>query len=398
MTLPTVHPFLMGILRGTDLEALVLPALEDQAWEKIVRDATQQELLPILYRWLKTSNSGRMPPALILDQIKERVWRLTAWNLVLAQELASILRAFEVRRVACVPLRGLALAELLYGDITVRPMGDIDLLVHKKDLPAVAETLNGLGFQELDRRLGFAQAFYYTLEFFKDRHNGVIVEPHWTIAYPPFGDRVNMDMVWKRCVRGQVVGIDTWLLDRADLIVHLCLHLIHHSDKAPLLWFYELDRFLRQEKAALDWSQVLRVARQTGLELLLVQVLGKVMDLFDSPIPDHVVSELRSQLTPHRGRVVGASVESRMVRLLANYSGVHGGEQFALLFTIKGLRPRFRYALALLFPSPQFMLLRYGLSTRKPLGLYYIARVVHLSWKGLKWLAGLLVSGGTPRQ
>jgi hypothetical protein len=238
--------------------------------------------------------------------------------------------------------------------------------------------------------------------FFKDRHRRVIVEPHWTIAYPPFADKVNMDMVWKRCVRGQVVGVDTWLLGRADLLVHLCLHLIHHSDKAPLLWFYELDRFLRQEKTALDWSQVLLVARQTGLELFLVQVLGKVMDLFDSPVPDRVLSQLRTQLTHDRGRAVGTSVESRMVRLLASYSGVDCGEEFAMLFTIKGLRPRVQYALALLFPSPQFMLLRYGLSTRKPLGLYYIARVVHLSWKGLKWLAGLLVSGGnhpqSPRQ
>ena len=298
----------------------------------------------------------------------------------------------------CVPLRGPALADLLYGDATARPMGDLDLLVHKEDLQGVAVILKELGFQEMDRRPGFAQAFSYTLEFFKDGHSWVIVEPHWTIAYPPFADRVDMDMVWKRCVRGQVVGVDTWLLDRTDLLVHLCLHLIHRGDSAPLLWFYELDRLLRQEKTALDWAQVLLVARQAGLGLFLAEALGKVKSLFDSPIPDEVLSQLRAQFTACPARAVGTSVESRMVRLLAGGSRVDGVESFALLFTIKGLRAKARYALALLFPSSQFMLLHYGLSSRKQLALCYLTRVVHLYWEGLKGVGGLLVSSRTPRK
>ena len=298
----------------------------------------------------------------------------------------------------CVPVRGLALAELLYGDITARPMGDLDLLVRKEDLQGVAAILEELGFQAMDRRPGFASAFSCTLEFFKDRHGWVIVEPHWTIAYPPFADRVHMDIVWKRCVRGQVVGVDAGLLGRTELLVHLCFHLIHQGDNAAFLWFYELDRLLRQEKTALDWSQVLLVARETGLELFLAEVLGTVKGLFDSPIPDHVVSQLRTQLTRYPARAVGTSVESRMVRLLAGESRVDGLESFALLLAIKGLRAKLRYALALLFPSPQFIRLRYGLSSRRQLGLWYLTRVVYLCWQGLKGIGGLLVSSRTPRQ
>ncbi len=394
MAPPTVHPFLTGFLRAADLEGLTPPSPEDQAWQEIIRDATQQGLLPILYRWLKTSDSGQMPSASIQDQIKERVVGLAARNVLLAQELASILRAFEVRQVACVPVRGLALAELLYGDVTARPMGDIDLLVRKEDLPEVAEGLKGLGFKEMDRRPGFATAFSSTLEFCKDRHGWVIVEPHWSIAYPPFADRVDMDQVWKRCVRGRVVGVDTWLLGRADLLVHLCFHLIHGGDNAPLLWLYELDRLLRQEKAALDWPQVMLLARETGLALFLAEVLGKVKGLFDSPIPDEALSELNAQLTPAPAR----AVESRLVRLLAGGSRVDGRESFALLFMIKGFRAKLRYAFALLFPSPEFMRLHYGLSSRKQLALCYLTRVVRLCWEGLKGIGGLLVSSRTPRQ
>ncbi len=312
--------------------------------------------------------------------------------------MRSILRACETKGVACAPLRGLVLSELLYGDITARPMGDIDLLVRKEDLPEVADALKGLGFHEVDRRPGFAAAFSSTLEFFKDRHGSVIVEPHWSIAYPPFADRVEMDQVWKRCARGRVVDVETWLLGRADLLVHLCFHLIHRGESAPLLWLYELDRLLRQEKSALDWPQVMLLARETGLELFLAEVLGKVKGLFDSPIPDEVLSELNAQLTPASAQAVTTAVEARMVRLLAGQSRVDGLESFALLFTIKGIRAKLRYAFALLFPSPEFMRLHYGLSSRRQLALYYLTRIVHLCWEGLKGIRGLLLSSRTSRQ
>src|SRR5574337_1029339 len=389
---PIVHSFLMGLLRGAQLEALAPPSPDDQAWEEIIRDATQQGLLPILYRRLKTSDSRYLPSALRLDQIKEDVVGAAARNALLAHELGSILRACAASGVACAPLRGLALAELLYGDITARPMGDIDLLVRKENLQEVTAILKGLEFGELDHRFGFAQTFSYTLEFFKDQRGGVIVEPHWSIAYPPFVDRVEMDAVWKRCVWGRVVGVDTWLLGRADLLLHLCLHAIHQGKSAPLLWFYEIDRLLRHELTALDWRQVVFIARETGLELFLTEVLGKVKDLFGSPIPDLVLSELGNRLASRSARATGISMERLMAHLLAADSCLDGREEFVLLFTMKGLRAKFQYALTLLFPSFQYMLLRYGLTSRRQLPLCYLTRVVHLCWEALKGISGLLRS------
>ena len=53
-------------------------------------------------------------------------------------------------------------------------------------------------------------------------------------------------------MRGRVLGTETWLLGREDLILHLCLHIIHSGRTAPLLWFVELDGLLRE--AAIDWA------------------------------------------------------------------------------------------------------------------------------------------------
>ena len=85
MTPPTVHPFLMGLLLGTSVEALAPSSLNAQAWKQIIRDGARQGLLLILYRWIKTSDSGRMPPAALLDQVKESAVALAARNVLMAQ-------------------------------------------------------------------------------------------------------------------------------------------------------------------------------------------------------------------------------------------------------------------------------------------------------------------------
>lgn len=382
MTSSAVHPFLMGLVGGSDPGTLLPLAPGSLDWEEVVREAHAQGLIPLLYRSLKGSEMGRELPVGVADRLEAQFFGVAARNMLLAAELKEILRAFEDQRLPCAPLRGLALAEALYGDITARPMGDLDLLVQKEDLPRVARILRELGFREIDRRPGFAQAFSYSLEFFKDRHGWIIVEPHWTITYPPFADRVDMEGVWERCARGRVVGVEAWLLGREDVLLNLCLHLAHRDGSAPLLWFFELDRLLRREQDAIDWSRVLSVASQAKQGALLFRALGRVKALFDTPIPDPVLDQPAVELP--------RSVEGRLARLLAEGSTVDGKESLALLFTLAGFSAKFSYALALLFPSPEFMRLEYGLTRRGQLGFAYVRRGCRLAWESLKGVVKLL--------
>lgn len=380
MRLPAVHPFLLSLLKtGADSTAPARPSPESHdEWTTIVGDAVRHGLAAILYRRLNESGwIPKLPPA-PMDELKAHVFKQAARNMSLAREAAAILRAFASRQVLCAPVRGLALAELLYGEITTRPMGDLDLLVRKEDLHAVAETLLELGFQAIDRRPGFARAYSNAMEFVKHSHGWVIVEPHWSIAYPPFADRVDMDAVWIRSTRGQVVGTDTWLLSPEDYLLHLCLHLIHRRDDAPLLWFYELDRFIRLTDVALDWSQVAQTARETGQTLLIAEVLERTRSLFETPIPQQVCSQ------------VGWSAGDGVAHLLAGNSRADGRESLALFFAIKGLRAKMRYALALLFPSSEFMRVNYRLSSRSRIGFCYLRRIASLACKALKGILGLL--------
>ncbi len=382
MTPPVVHPFLMGAVRGGDPARLLALAPADGDWEKIVADAAAHGLAPLLRRWLRKADLDRQLPEGLRARLEAERAGVAARNLLLAGELAGVLRALAGRGLPCAPLRGLALAERLHGDLTARPMGDIDLLARREHLAEVTAVLSDLGFAEMDRRPGFARAYSHTLEFFKDRHGWIMIEPHWTLAYPPFVDRLDMEAVWRRCVRGRVVGVETWLLPPEELLLHLCLHLAHRDESAPLLWLYELDRLVRQEAETLDWSCFLSLVRDAKLEPLLSQILGTARALLETPVPDRVLVQLARD---RRG-----SAEARLARLVGGASRVDGKESLAVFFALQGLGAKLRYVLALLFPSPEFMRREYALTRPRELGPAYVRRVCHLSREGLNGVVKLL--------
>jgi hypothetical protein len=250
-------------------------------------------------------------------------------------------------------------------------MGDIDLLVRKEDLHRVQAMFRNLGFTEMDRRPGFASAFSYTFKFFVERSFMVIVEPHWTIAYPPFADRLDMEAVWGRCVPARVVGEQTLSLGRED-------HLTHRDD-APFLWVCELDRYIRQESDAMRWEIVLSVSREARIEKLVVRALNEAVTMLRTPVPADVIDSFD-----------GRSGQTRpLAQRLVETSKVDGVESLATFFAVKGIGAKFRYALALLFPQPSFMMLEYGLTHRRQLATTYARRLCWFSWQAAKGLLHL---------
>src|SRR5205085_9920132 len=146
----------------------------------------------------------------------------------------------------------------------------------------VEKTLGALGFRPVDRRAGFAREFSYTLELAR---GGVVVEPHWTLAYPPFADALDMERVWARCRPGRVAGEPAVLLSAESVLLNLCLHLIHKAPDVPLLWLLDIDRLIRCEAGAIDWDELIALTRSACVEHQVGAALRDVVDLLGTPLP-----------------------------------------------------------------------------------------------------------------
>ena len=374
---PDHLPLLLGLLKGEGFSRLPPSRPEHDFWEGFLQAASRNALIPLIRPKLESPEmEGRVPTA-IMETMKEECAKLAARRMVLADELRHILAVFESGGIFCAPMRGLALSERLHGH-GLRPMGDIDLMVRREDVRRLPPLFADMGYSEMDRRPGFARAYSYSLEFFKDRLGWTIVEPHWTIAYPPFSSRLDMEPVWRRCVRASVCGIRTWSLGAEDLALHLCLHAAHRGKDAPLLWFYELGRLLELERGAFDWDVFMFTVRGAGLEPVTAPALRKTKDWMDAPVPDSFLRSLEN----------GAASRGGLSRLVAE-SPLDGSESLAAFFAIPGALPKLRYALSLLFPSPRFMKIEYGLTGPWQISLGYAKRLAYLASEAMKGVLAL---------
>jgi hypothetical protein len=354
-------------------------------WDRLAGEAERHDLTPWLHRWSGTHPSA--VPAPIRENLKARAAALASRNLILADELAAILHALDRRGIRCAPLRGFALTHYLPDSPSVRPMGDLDLLVRREDYAGLREALTQLGYVETDRRPGFAEAYSYTLEFVKNRHGWITVEPHWTIAYPPFMDSIDMHGVWKRCRRGTVAGVETWLLSPEDFLVNLCWHLHHKGAEAPLLWWHELDQLLRHHAQDLDWTRLVATIGPGAHAGLPAGVLATLANMFGSPIPSQAMIALER----------AASSPGRLgTRLFTGPLNVDGAESLAQLRAIKGFGARSAYAWSILFPSREFMMKRYQPSNLPELCFRYAGRVLSCAWESLKGLVNLCLPARRP--
>lgn len=299
-----------------------------------------------------------------------------ARNLLLCAELTSLLRAANAQGVDCVPLRGVALGEQLYGDPLRRPTGDVDVLVRRRQLSAMRQLLEGLGYREVEPRAGFADAFEYTLEYFKDGPIDLIAEPHWTIAYPPFADKIDMEGVWQRTRASMVLGVPTRVLGNEDLLIHLCLHWLHHQKDAPPLWLYEISQLLRREIP--QWPLLISIVEPAGLSPLMVEVLSRVENLFGPRLPAGIIESLESP-QPRQAN-------ARIITLLTRKPQVRGRERLALWMSLPGAKAKMRYALGFIFPSAAFIREQYGVTGWWKIGWTYLWRMTGLIRDALRGL------------
>lgn len=339
--------------------------------ERLWAELCAEGLAPVVCRELsRTGGLAGLAPHLVAE-LRASARATVARNLLAVDELCAILRACAAEGVEVIPLRGPALAEHLWGDPTVRPSGDLDLLVRVGDLPRVAGLLQARGYREVTHRPGFAQRFSYTLTLVREHHGWLVVEPHWTLTYPPFADRLDMEAVWARTVPARWFGLPGRALAPEDLVLHLSLHVLHPDGGAPLLWWWELDRAFRREGERLDWSRLWTTALAAGVAAHIAAVLARVHELFGTPVP----------VVPETGRLVPR---------ITNSQAFHGREEVLTLLALPGLRARLDYALGLLVPSAEYMRLTGGFRHRRELPLAYLRRWGRLTWRGVRTALGAL--------
>jgi hypothetical protein len=256
-------------------------------WGPLLKRATDHQVFPLLYRSLRTVEFYRVPG-------EARAQLATAFrvnavrNQFLAGELARVLLLLGEAGVRVIPLKGITLAESLYGDPAFRVCWDIDILV-----PA-SEVLRG-------RRLLLAQG--YTSPFPEDffvRHQfctsadcpllpqiqrdavSYLLEVHWTLMQHSFKDEEAMQDLWSQVHPQGWFGIQAYNLSPEWQFLYLAWHAAYHKWQT-LKWLADIHEIC--VSTSIDWQQVREKAERFDLESVTGSTLAVCSTLFGTPTP-----------------------------------------------------------------------------------------------------------------
>lgn len=153
-------------------------------WRTLLHLATHHGVRLLVYRSLRTACWNQIPTE-IQTEWQEAYESLTGKNLFATGELLRVTAELRASGISVAVLKGAVIAEIAYGDFSLREFNDLDLLIREADFSRTIELLQRLGYTpfwnyENTRVLHFLRHIgEYKL---MNEHLMMDIDLHWKIA------------------------------------------------------------------------------------------------------------------------------------------------------------------------------------------------------------------------
>ena len=286
-------------------------------WTHLWSLAGQHGMLPLLA--LHLHEYADVVPAAVLVQLREYGLSNALNSLRAAAELLEILRLFETEEIPAVAYKGPVMAVQLYGNTALRQVGDLDILVRKRDVPKARALLLANAYRSSYQLSTRNQVFRLAKRYSEDfcGPNGAHMELHWAFTNRDVRFALSLEDVMPRLGTIPVGGGDAATFSREDLLVILCVHGAKHRwDR--LEWTCGVAELLRTPEP-LNWRLILDRAAILGSRRMLILGVFLAHDLLGAPLPGHVLGQVqRDRWTT----ILSAEVRNRLFAATGGNTGV----------------------------------------------------------------------------
>jgi len=356
-----------------------LPAPETVPWSETMRLVEAAGLGGLLH--VLTESVRASIPADTRHDLEQAFYHSAAASARCLHQLAQVRAALEGVGAPAVLLKGAALGEGLYGDVALRPIGDIDLLVRHQHVPACSQALLTLGYlpARLEERPDSLLALRNQQRFELPGPDHLPVELHWHIVDVPYYlHKVPIDWFWDNTQTLAVAGQPYQVLNPQANLLYLPAHLALHHRFRGLHSLLDLALLIVHHRGELDWQEIIATARSFELVSALTATLDRLAGCWPS-LPIDEPRRLLDGVTPSPN-------DARLFRLLTAPSRSNTLDVYATLVSMPGLAARARYCWVNLFPQAAYMMRRYPIRQRWHLPYWYLYRLTY----GLKRLVRIL--------
>lgn len=263
---------------------LIDAAAHVQDWDAVVTWGERHGLIPLVYHYVRAS---RIP---LSDRTTRQLMALVLRHRIMvraqADALGEIVGALQLAGIDYLVLKGGVLAHMIYPSPDLRPMGDLDILVHPTNVVEAQIVLRSLGFDAPLIHGERALRFHHHLPMATRRRDGalVCVEIHSDAVSPDQPCRLRLGRLSQSPREIAAGGCRLRAFDHVDMLVHLSWHVLEPRRHTRLIAVADLVGYAARYAAEIDWELLRRRHPRIPNALALMHYV--------TPLP-HSLRELR---------------------------------------------------------------------------------------------------------
>jgi len=253
----------------------------DLDWDFFTVAANHHRVLPLVTRTLERVQPDGVPDA-TRQLLRNALYANARRNLRLTNELLQIIDLLRAENISCIPYKGPVLAAQIYGDISLRQFGDLDVIVPAKDVTKARTLLTARGYR-------------CTKESEKDitlrRDEAEIeLELHWGVTdvrNPLDPLQVPSELVWTDLRQFSLAGRLLLTQSYEKLLLIQCIHGTKHRWE-KLGWLCDVAEIVRSQPS-LNWHSVIELGTSLGAKKALFVGVALCDDLLGATPPSAIV-------------------------------------------------------------------------------------------------------------
>ena len=288
--------FVISLLKkGLDGENLYFD-IKSLNLEKVLKIGRDNNISPKLYAVLK---KWRDIPEKFMGGLRRDYLSTAARNTLIYSEFKKVAESFKDKEIDVIVMKGAALAELIYQDIGLRSMSDVDLLIRKEDIKRANDVLEDMGYYAVDlSRFDGSDSYLTTCDYRSENPLHPSFHVHWHIVNSsipaPYSSKINMDEIWREAVQVKIADVRVLSMSPHHFLIHLCEHAMRvtHS-AAKLIYLLDVAALVSRYKDTLDWHKVMETSKDYGLDRFVYNILSLTRLNMGLDIPEWVLERLK---------------------------------------------------------------------------------------------------------
>jgi len=261
-------------------------------WDFILEKLAISDIAPLASYNLSHIKNKNIPRE-FLDSLDAAQKNAMAKNLLIWKSLEEISADFDSERIPAIPVKGAFMADIIYKDVALRPLADIDLLIKEPDLGKIDAIM-------LKNACTKSKKGDFSVNYIKEK---MVIDLHYKLNFPsPLS--ITHDFIWERARKKGHSGTGMLYPSIEDAVIYTALHFFHHISDAflynaplpPLKHILDIHEIISRKRNEIDWDYILRFSKKYNIRyiLYLSLILSKIY--FKTAVPHKVINKISPPL------------------------------------------------------------------------------------------------------